>query len=86
MEKEGSKRVEFASIDDKHQITTVFGDFLPVQLTYKDKTIFWFKNAFHHLVFLLTGMHVTFSSNHWCNEDSYHAGPCNYETLTFANE
>ena len=44
MEKEGSKRVEFASIDDKRQITTVFGcsntgDFLPVQLTYKDKTI-----------------------------------------------
>ena len=43
MEKEGSKRVEIAGIDDKRQITAVFGssitgDFLPVQIVYKGKT------------------------------------------------
>ena len=42
MEKEGSKRVEIAGIDDKRQITAVFpgklvGDFLPSQLIYKEK-------------------------------------------------
>ena len=43
MAKEGSKRVEIAGIDDKRQITAVFGgtmagDFLPPQLIYQGKT------------------------------------------------
>ena len=43
MTKEGSKRVEIIGIDDKRQITAVFGgtlagDFLPPQLIYKGKT------------------------------------------------
>ena len=43
MTKEGSKQVEIAGIDDKRQITAVFGgtmvgDFLPPQLIYKGKT------------------------------------------------
>ena len=41
--KEGSKRVEICGIDDKRQITAIFGcsmtgDFLPVQLVYLGKT------------------------------------------------
>ncbi len=47
MEKEESKRVEIAGIDDKCQITAVFacsitGDFLPIQLIYKVRQ----RNAF----------------------------------------
>ena len=43
MEKEGAKRVEIVSKDDKRQITAVFGclmagDFLPPQLIYQGKT------------------------------------------------
>ena len=43
MDKMGSKRVEIAGVNDKHQITAVFcgsaaGDFLPLQLVYKGKT------------------------------------------------
>ena len=56
MAKEGSKRVEIAGIDDKRQITAVFGvtmagDFLPPQLVYKGKT----KNAFLLSIFHLIG-------------------------------
>lgn len=40
MEKEGAKRVEITAVDDKRQITAVFGgsltgDFLPIQLIYQ---------------------------------------------------
>ena len=43
MEKKGTKRVELVGIDDKRQITAVFGcslagDFLPVQVIYAGKT------------------------------------------------
>ena len=43
MEREGSKRVEIAGIDNKRQITAVFvgtmsGIFLPIQLIYQGKT------------------------------------------------
>ena len=43
MEKEGSKRIELAGIEDKRQITAVFsgamsGVFLPMQLIYQGKT------------------------------------------------
>ena len=56
VEKEGSKRVEIAGIDDKRQITAVFagtlvGDFLPPQLIYKGKT----KSVFLQLNFHLIG-------------------------------
>ena len=50
MEKEGSKRLEISAIDDKRQITAVFGcsmtgNFLPVQLVYQGKT----EKVIHHL-------------------------------------
>ena len=43
MEKKGTKQVEISAVDDKRQITAVFGcslsgDFLPVQLIYKGTT------------------------------------------------
>ena len=43
MDKMGSKLVERAVVNDKHQITSIFcgsaaGDFLPLHLVYKDKT------------------------------------------------
>ena len=43
MEKEGTKRIEFASIEGKREFTAVFvggmsGEFLPVQLVYEGKT------------------------------------------------
>lgn len=61
MAKEGSKRVEIAGIDDKRQITAVFGgtmagDFLPSQL---GKT----KNAFLLSIFHLN-WHITCTENH----------------------
>lgn len=68
MEKEGSKRVEIAGIDDKRQITAVFGcsvtgDFLPIQIIYKGKT----KKCLPSFAFP-PDWHVTFSHNHWSNE------------------
>ena len=43
MEKQGAKRVEINGLDDKRQITAVFGatitgEFLPVQLVYQGKS------------------------------------------------
>ena len=43
MEKEGAKRVKIKDLDDKRQITAVFGatitgEFLPVQLVYQGKS------------------------------------------------
>ncbi len=65
MEKEGSKRLEIAGIDDKRQITAVFacsitGDFLPIQLIYKGKT----KKCLPGYSFP-SDWHITFSHNHW---------------------
>ena len=70
MAKAGSKRVEISGVDDKRQITGVFGcnmvgDFLPIQLVYQGKTpkcipSFNFPSDWH----------ITFSSNHWCNEST----------------
>ena len=71
MEKEGSKRVEIAGIDDKRQITVLFGcynigDFLPIQIIYKGKT----KRCLPSFAFP-PDWHATFSHNHWSNERDY---------------
>ena len=68
MAKEGSKRVEIAGIDDKRQITAVFGgtmagDFLPPQLIYQGKT----HKSLPPVTFP-SDWHVTFTENHWSNE------------------
>ena len=70
MEKEGSKRVEIAGINDKRQITAVFagsltGDFLPVQLVYKGTTTKCLPS-----VSFPPKWHITATHNHWCNEDT----------------
>ena len=70
MAKEGSKRVEIAGINDKRQITAVFGstmsgDFLPPQLIYKGKT----SKSLPSVTFP-SDWHVTFTENHWSNENT----------------
>ena len=68
MAKDGSKRVEIAGVEDKTQITAVFGDtmagdFLPPQLIYQGKTC---KSP--PLVVFPCNWHVMFTENHWLNE------------------
>ena len=70
MAKEGSKRVEISGIDDKRQITGVYGcnmdgDFLPIQLVYQGKT----PRCIPSFTFP-SDWHITFSHNHWCNEST----------------
>ena len=70
MEKEGSKRVEIAGINDKRQITAVFArsltaDFLPVQLVYKGTTTKCLSS-----ISFPPKWHITATHNHWCNEDT----------------
>ena len=70
MEVEGARRVEIAGKDDKRQLTAVFGgsmagDFLPVQLIYQGKT----KRCLPQVQFP-NDWHVTFSANHWSNEET----------------
>ena len=70
MDKEGSKRVEVAGIDDKCQITATFaaslsGQFLPVQLVYEGKT-----TKCHPTVEFPEGWNITHTQNHWCNEET----------------
>ena len=70
MEKEGAKRVEITAVDDKRQITAVFagsltGDFLPPQLIYKGTTCRCLST-----VQFPQDWHVTFSHNHWANEET----------------
>jgi len=70
MEKEGSKRVELIGKDDKRQITVTFagsmnGNLLPLQVIYQGKTTqclpkFDFPSSWH----------VTFTPNHWSNEET----------------
>ena len=69
MEVKGSKRVEIAGIGDKRQITAVFcgtltGEFLPPQLIYQGKT-----TACLPRCNFPKDWHVTFTPNHWSNED-----------------
>ena len=73
MDKEGSKRVEIAGVDDKRQITAVFagsltGDFLPPQLIYKGTT----QRCFPTVQFP-SGWYITCSENHWSNESTMKA-------------
>lgn len=70
MEKKGTKRVEMAAIDDKRQITGVFGctlsgDFLPVQVIYTGKT----KKCLPKYDFP-PDWHITHTPNHWANEET----------------
>ena len=70
MAKEGSKRVEISGINDKRQITGVYGcsmdgDFLPIQLVYQGKT----PRCIPSFTFP-SDWHITFSHNHWCNEST----------------
>jgi len=68
MEKEGTKRVEVITKDDKRQITAVFGgsmsgDFLPPQLIYEGKT----DRCLPQYKFP-SSWHITHTDNHWSNE------------------
>ena len=68
MAKEDSKQVEIAGIDDKRQITTVFGgtmsgDFLPPQIIYQGKM----NNCLPSVKFP-SDWHISFTENHWSNE------------------
>ena len=70
MEKEGAKRVEITAVDNKRQITAVFagsitGDFLPSQLIYKGTTRLCLPT-----VQIPQDWHITFSHNHWANEET----------------
>ena len=70
MAQEGSKRVKIAGIDNKRQITAVFGgtmdgDILPPRLIYKGKTPKSLPS-----VELPSDWHVTFTQNHWSNENA----------------
>ena len=70
MEKQGAKRVEMIGIDDKRQMTAVFGaslsgDFLPPQLVYEGKT----KRCLPNYTFPLT-WNITYLANHWSNEET----------------
>ena len=64
MEKEGAKWVEIKGLDDKRQITAVFGatitgEFLPVQLVYQGKS-----TQCHPKVKFPEDWHITHSENH----------------------
>ena len=68
--KRGGERVEITAVDDKRQITAVFGgsltgDFLPIQLIYQGTT----KRCLPTVEFP-RDWHVTFSHNHWANEET----------------
>ena len=68
MDKEGSKRVEIADVDDKRQLTAIFagkpsGEFLPPQIIYKGKT-----DKCLPKIDCPSDWHTTFSYNHWANE------------------
>lgn len=68
MAKYGAKRVDVAGLDDKRQITAVFGctltgDFLPPQLIYQGKT-----TVYHPNTTFPEDWHITHTPNHWANE------------------
>ena len=69
-EQKGSKRVEIAGIDDKRQITAALtvsasGRLLPAQIIYKGKT-----PACIPKITFPPDWHVTYTANHWANEDT----------------
>ena len=62
--------MEITAVDDKRQITAVFGgsltgDFLPIQLIYQGTT----KRSLPTVEFP-HDWHATFSHNHWANEET----------------
>ena len=70
IEVKGSKRVEVDGTDDKKEITallscTLSGNFLPEQVVYAEKS----PTCLPKVAFP-PDLHVTFTSNHWCNEDT----------------
>lgn len=68
MDREGTRRVEMVGAKDKHQITALFcctlqGDFLPMQLIYKEKT-----SRCHPKFKFPPGWHITHAPKHWSTE------------------
>ena len=68
MAPEGSKRIEVAGLDDKRQITVVFGaslsgDFLPPQVIYAEKN----PRCLPPVKFP-EDWNITYTENHWANE------------------
>ncbi len=71
MEKRGTKRVEISGVDDKRQITAVFGctltgKFLPIQLVYKGTT----ERCHPKGVVFPSDWHICSTANHWSNEET----------------
>ena len=70
MEQEGEKQIKITGMSDKQQITAVFcgsplGDFLPIQMIYKDKTA----RCDSHFKFLID-CDITSSPKHWSTEQT----------------
>jgi len=70
MKQAGSKHVEVVGKNDKQQITALFGctmsgDFLPPQLVYQGKT-----NQCLPQYTFPASWDITFTENHWCNEQT----------------
>ena len=70
MAKEGSKKVPIAGLDDKWQITAVFGvtmegHFLPPQLIYQGKTAACLPSTRFP-----NDWHITYIATHWANEST----------------
>ena len=70
MAKEGSKKVPIAGLEDKRQITAVFGvtmegHFLPPQLIYQGKTVACLPSTRFP-----SDWHVTYTPTHWANEST----------------
>ena len=70
MEQRGSQRVEMVGVNDKWQITAIFcgtmlGDFLPVQLTYQEKT-----PRCHPKFQSPSGWDITHSPKYWSTEET----------------
>ena len=68
MEKEGVKRVKIKGLDDKRQISAVFGGritskFLPLQHVYQGKT-----SQCHSICKFSEDWYITHSDNHWYNK------------------
>ena len=70
IKKEGKRRVEILGIDDKRQITGVFaatkdGNFLTIQVIYKEKT----KRNLPNVKFPSDWLAI-YTENHWANEQT----------------
>ena len=70
MAKEGSKRVYIVGLNDKRQLTAVFGctmkgEFLPPQIIYGGKSTRCLPSAE-----FASSWGITFTPNHWANEET----------------